>query len=804
MIKNYLKTAWRSLLQNKTTSLISTAGLAVGIGCFLLLATYILNELSYDRFNVNADRIVRLIQHSRSVDDNEEQINAVTPTGPVPVFKQELSEIADGVRVYNYSDYRPAAVQYRGQLFNERRMLMADGSFFKIFSFKFLEGNPASALSQINSVVITSSTAKKYFGNDDALGKILKVNSVRNLMVTGIIADVPPCSQIKFDLMGNYAMLARSATRNWNSSNDYSYFLLKPGTNIHTAEHRMNAYADNLFNDDIDKGHRSWYTLESLTSVHLYTKANDNLDVPGDIKYIYILSIIAVILLLLACINFLNLVTAKSIERAREIGVRKVMGAMRGQLFTQFIVEAAIITLVSLIVGLLLAWLSFAWFSNFTGHQLGFQTWNIKLLIPSLLGLFIVVTLIAGTYPSLYLSAFKPIATLKGKSGSSAGSGFLRRSLVVFQFAISVFFIIGTIIAGRQLQYIQHTNTGINRSQVVVLDIGGIEYNKIKAFGNALMQQKNVKSVSASYDSPVNVRGGYTINKAEGKAGNTHLMVTAIPVERNFVNTLGIKLIAGSDFTLGDEQRVLDTNTDKRIYAFILNETAIKALGWQPDEAIGKQITMDGRQGEIRGVAHDFNFASLHQEISPIVLFPEYDYFGKMLIKTSGANMVNTIDGIKQGWKSFFPDMPFEAHFLDQEYDELYKTDQRTGGILTVFTLITIFISCLGLFGLAIFSTKQRIREIGIRKVLGAGITNIVGLISWDFLRLVVLSVLIASPVAYYIMSKWLQGFVYRINIQWWVFVLAGGLAVVIAFLTISYQSIKAAVANPVKSLRSE
>jgi len=354
------------------------------------------------------------------------------------------------------------------------------------------------------------------------------------------------------------------------------------------------------------------------------------------------------------------------------------------------------------------------------------------------------------------------------------------------------------------MHYIQHLDTGVNRSNVIVLDIGGASYNKIQALRTTLIQQQGIKGVSASYDSPVNIAGGYTIDKAEGTTGNLNVMVTGIPVERNFINTLGIKLIAGNDFTLGDEQRVLDTNSQKRIYGFILNESAVKSLGWKPNDAIGKQISMNGRQGEIRGVASDFNFASLHQKITPIAIFPEYDYFGKLLIKVSSADMLNTVKSIERDWKSFFPDSPFDMHFLDQEYDELYQNDQRTSDILIVFAFITIFLSCLGLFGLVVFSTRQRTREIGIRKVLGASITNILGIISWDFLRLVALAIIISSPIAYYAMSKWLQGFVYRINMQWWVFVLAGSIAMLIAFFTISFQSIKAAIANPVKSLRSE
>jgi putative ABC transport system permease protein len=375
---------------------------------------------------------------------------------------------------------------------------------------------------------------------------------------------------------------------------------------------------------------------------------------------------------------------------------------------------------------------------------------------------------------------------------------------VVFQFAVSVFFIISTIIAGLQLQYIQNTDTGINRSQVVVLDIGGIPFTNVKAFGNSLLQQTGVKNFTASYSSPVAVRGGYSIDQAEGISGKVDMLVTAIPVERNFINILGIKLIAGSNFTLGDEQRVLNTIPYEQKYSFILNESAVKMLGWKPEQAIGKHIDMNGRAGEIRGVAKDFNFESLHTGIAPIVIFPEYNYFGKMLIKTAGNDMAGTMAMIKSNWHNFYPNKPFEAHFLDQEYEDMYQTEQRTSGILAAFTLVTIFISCLGLFGLAIFSTKQRVREVGIRKVLGASVAGIVGLISWDFLKLVVISLLIASPLAYYVMGKWLQDFVYRIHVQWWVFALSALLAMVIAFLTVGYQLVKAALANPVKSLRSE
>ncbi len=791
------------MLNNKTTTVISVAGLAVGICCFLLLSTYLLNELRYDRFFDKADRIVRVAMHYQSANDDQASDVAVTPTAVVPVFKQQFSEIENGVRVYNYSAGRPATIAYGDNVFAEKHVLLADESFFNIFSFKFLKGTAANALATPNSIVLTESMAKKYFGAANPIGKGLKLNQSNNMQVTGVIEDVPPYSQLKFDMMGSYAMLDRSKTRRWDSANDYSYFLLKPGAEASAVEKKLNAYLTDLYKNETKSGSKSWYTLDALTSVHLHSNLKDELEPAGNINYIYILGAVAFILLLLACINFLNLVTAKAAERAHEIGVRKVMGAARRQLFVQFIAEAGLITLCSLLAGLMLTWLGFNAFNNFTGQQLGFGTWHLSWLVAALVVLFVIVTFIAGTYPALYLSAFKPVVTMKGRGGNKSGN--LRKGLVVFQFAVSVFFIICTLMVGNQLNYLQHTNTGINRSQVLVLDIGGMPYTQIEAFKNNLNAQQGVLSTTACYDSPVAIRGGYVITAAEGKAANYKLSVTAIPVEKNFLNTLGIKVIQGSNFTLADEQQVTVAVDSLRKYSFIINESAAKALGWTPKQAVGKRIAMGQmRVGTVKAVTQDFNFASLHREITPVVIFAEYNWFGKLLIKTSGRDQKKILAGIKTEWKSFYPNIPFEYHFLDAEYDAMYQSEQRTSNILTMFTGITIFISCLGLFGLAVFTTKQRFKEVSIRKVMGAGVAHIVGLISSDFLKLVFIAVLIASPLAWFVMNKWLQDFAYRIPMQWWVFLLAGGLSMVIAFLTVSFQSVKAALLNPVKSLRSE
>ncbi|OCX52185.1 hypothetical protein BEL04_11895 [Mucilaginibacter sp. PPCGB 2223] len=802
MIKTYFKTAWRYLLNNKTTTLISIAGLAVGICCFLLLTTYLLNELRYDRFYPNADRIVRVGNNYKTINDNQETNSAVTPTAVVPVFKRQIAGIEDGVRIYNYSGYKPVTVQYKDDLFNEKKVLLADDSFFKIFGFKFLAGNAASALSTPGSLVLTASTAKKYFGNDNPVGKILKVNQTNNMMVTGVIEDVPAYSQIKFDMLGSYSMLDRSKVLKWDSGNDYSYFLLKPGAAATSVQQKMNLYLTDVLKSQQKPGRHAWFTLEKLTDVHLHSSLSNGLEPSGNIKYIYILSFVAVILLVLACINFLNLVTARAAERAHEIGVRKVMGAQRKQLFIQFITEAGLITLASLLIGLALAYLAFPAFSNFAGSQLGLSTWRFTWLAPLLSGLFITVTLLTGAYPALYLSAFKPVTNMKGHGSSKNGN--LRKGLVVLQFVVSVFFIICTLIVGHQLRYIQSMDTGINRSQVLVMDIGGMPFNKIETFKNAISTQPGIKSTTASYDSPVQIKGGYTITQAEGKSPDYSLSITGIPVERGFVNTLGIKLLQGSDYTPADEKQVMTDTFANRKYSFIINETAARALGWKPEQAIGKRIGVNGRIGKVKAVTRDFNFASLHKSITPVVLFAEYDWFSKLLIKTSAGNLQNTLTGIKQTWKSFYPNTPFEAHFLDQEFDEMYQNEQRTGGILNIFTAVTVFISCLGLFGLAIFTTKQRFKEVSIRKVLGASVSNIVALVSSDFLKLVFTAIIIASPLAWYAMNRWLQDFAYRITLSWWIFVLSAVLTVLLAFITVSYQTLRAALINPVKGLRSE
>lgn len=758
MLKNYIKTAWRSLQRNKVTAFISVFGLMVGVACFFLLATYILNELRYDRFHEKADRIVFINYNYKSPSDAEAMHVAVTPTAVVPVSKREFSEVENGVRLV---EYKNKVIDVGDQAFTEKKLWLADDAFFTIFSYHFLEGNPVSALKNPNSLVINQSIAKKYFGEEPALGKIVKIDST-GWQITGVIEDAPPYSSIKFDIMGSYNTLERSKTEKWNSANDVSFLLLKkPGTQ-NQVQQKLNAHVARQFPQEVKAGYKMWFELEPLARVHLYSKAAAQ----GNITYLYILGGVALLLLVIACINFTNLFTAKSADRAKEIGVRKVLGAERKTLFFQFITESAIVTFAAMGAGLLLSYLVFPVFNRITELELSLATWNASYLVGILLILFIVITFLSGAWPALVISGFRPVLALKPGGTTRGNSGGLRKFLVVFQFTISIIFIIATLVAQKQLHFIQHTDTGINRSQVVVLDAGNMPQQQLDALKAELLKSRSVKSVTASYDSPVNIQGGYSLSVA-GREDNNALSITAIPVDKDFVSALELKIIQGSNFTYADEQQVKVSDYEKRNYAFMLNQTAVKTLGFTPQEAVGKKVSLNGRNGEIKAVLEDFNFASLHQLITPVVLFNEYDYFGKILIKTSGDNMEESLSNIENTWKSFYPNKPFEYHFLDDEYNELYKTEQRTASVLSIFSVITILVSCMGLFGLAVFMAGQRTKEVGIRKVLGASVAQVTALLSKDFLKLVIIAVLIASPIAWYAMHKWLQDFAYKINMPY-------------------------------------
>ena len=803
MLHNYLKIAFRSLWKYKTNSFVSIAGLAFGTSCFLLLATYIIHEFRYDSFFQNKDRIAR-INLFYQYGEGEASHIAMTPTAVAPTFTREFEEVEKAARIYPFSGNGSVALRYEEQTYNENKVIFADSTFFQIFSFPFVEGNPASALSQPNSVVIDQTTAKKYFKDGKAVGKTISMDDRYNLQVTGVIADVPSYSHIKFNVAGSYSTLARSKSEVFNSANDFTYVLLRPAVSLANFQEKVNAFVKKNLSNPSDPGSKIRLDAEMLSDIHLYSTVSNQMEASGNYKYMYILSGIAVLILIIACINFVNLVTARAAIRAREVGVRKVIGAVRVQLFMQHLFESSLVTIASTVLALIITLLCLPELSVLTGSALTLSVWPEFTFPLGLVLLVIVITLVSGMYPAAFLSGFQPVKVLKGNAFSGSDRGNLRNILVVFQFSISMLFIIATLIANQQLDFIQNKNLGLNPKQIIVLDMSsGIPPAKLESIKSDLMGQSGVKSVSASYSSPLDIQGGYSIS-AQDKPKDFYIDITAIPVEKDFVQTIDMQLLFGETFNSVDIAQATQQSEDLRRFAFLLNESAVKALGWTPSEAIGKEVNMNGRQGRVKGVLKDFHFRSMHEKIAPIAVIPEYDYFGKMLVKTTGADASQAITILEKSWKKNFPLRPFEYHFLDQEFEQMYRAESRITQILRVFSFVTILISCLGLFALIAFVSQQRTKEIGVRKVLGASIGSIVMLLSKDFVKLILISVLIASPLAWYTMKHWLNDFAYHIEIGPWIFVLALIIAIIITFATISFQSIKAALMDPVKSLKIE
>jgi putative ABC transport system permease protein len=792
MLRNYFTIAFRNLLRHKGFSFINVFGLSVGLACCLLIVFYVLDELSYDRFHAHGDRIVRVVMHYGFGDQTGETAN--TGTKVAPAFSRDFPEVEQAVRVYD----RPAVVKYEDKLFEEKRFFYADSTFFRIFSFGLLEGDPATVLKGPNKVVLTQAMARKYFGQESPLGQVLRINDNQDYLVTGVAADVPANSQIKFDFVASFSSLAASREEQWFSANYKTYLLLHDPAAISSLQAKIPGYMEKQMGEDA--GGFLTYELEPLHRVHLHSQ-HAGFEPNADIRYVYIFSIIALLILVIACTNYMNLTTARAAERAKEVGVRKVMGALRKQLFWQFLGESVIITFAALLLSVLLVELLLPFFNNLTGRTLEVELLQRPGLLLGLLATGLVVSLLAGSYPSVVLSAFRPVKVLKGSFQASASGLWLRKGLIVLQFAISTFLIIGTLIIQRQLHYLQTKKLGYNNEHVLVLPGDRKIFEKLSTLKTELKQNPNIKEVTAAYDTPTIV--GWTDGlRVEGMAENENKLVNAMPVERDFVKTLELELVAGTDFTAADEQQS-KLPEEEATHGVLLNEAAVRELGWTPAEAIGKKV-LGPREGYVRGVVQDFHFAPLHVSITPMVIFMENMNWRKVMVKTSGEELASTLAYVEEIWRAQVPHRPFVYDFLDQEYANLYQAERRTGRIFGTFAFLAVMLACLGLFGLAAFMAQQRTKEIGIRKVLGASVASIVGLLSQDFVKLVGVAFAIAAPLAWYAMRRWLEDFTYRVDLEWWVFAAAGGAAVLIALLTVSFQSIKVALRNPIKSLRSE
>lgn len=801
MIQNYFTTALRHLTRNKTYSFINIFGLAIGLACFILISTYVLFELSYDQFHEKSERIFRLT--SMGSFGGEVQEFGTTPTAAYPSFKREFPEVQMGVRIYNVSSFSPRVVRYKDNLFEEKGFLYADSTFFDLFSFKVLRGNPNTVLDNVNTVVLTESMVKKYFGNEDPINKTITVSGNQDYTITGIVADPPANSQIKFDFIASFHTLENWREEIWGSANFYTYLLLNDPKAAKPLEGKIRAYMDKTMGENMPVGSFLTYVLQPMKEVHLQARVEGGLEPGSNISYIYIFGIIALLILAIACINYMNLATARAAERAREVGVRKVIGAFKTQLFQQFMGESSVVTFLSLVLGASLAYFLLPAFNQLTDRHMSFVFFEKPAAFLTLLGIGVLVSLLAGSYPALLLSGFQPIRVLKGDFKTSGGGVQLRKALVVFQFAVSIFLIVGTIVVQNQLHFIQNRKLGYNKEQVLTLPLTRSIAQNINAFKSELKSNPTIQNVTIATETPTFIQGGYSI-WGEGKPQDFQLSTGAVAVDKDFVKTLGMELAAGTDFTDADVAQVSVDSFELKKFHFILNESAAQALGWKPEEAIGKRASLNGRNGKIKAVVKDFHFASLHSAISPMVLFLDNQQFNKIMVKLSGDQLAATLNFIKQKWAQLAPERPFDYQFLDQEFDQLYSTEQRTGKLISAFAILAVLIACLGLLGLTAFAAQQRTKEIGVRKVLGASVTDIVALLSKDFLLLVAISMLVAFPVAWWAMNSWLSDFVYRVEVSWWIFALAGIGALLIALLTVSSQAVRAATSNPTQSLRSD
>ncbi len=807
MIRNYIKTAYRSLLKNKGFTAINVFGLALGLTACLLIVLYVVDELSFDRYNTKADRIYRVNEDLKLGNNSVKYAVAMPPLAQT--LKTDFPDIENTVRIKSANNWQ---IKKGGVKILESHIAFADPSLFSVFTLPMIDGDPATALKEPNSVVITASTAKKYFNTTQAAGRNLTVDDNTIYKVTGVIKDIPKNSHFTFDFFFSMSTYADSRSDKWLRSDYSTYILFKKDTDPKKLEARfpqfLRKYSGSemqsdlhLSADEFEKG-GSYFKLNliPLTDIHLHSNMSGELGSNSTVEYVYIFSAIALFILCIACVNFMNLSTARSSNRAREVGVRKVLGSSRSFLIFQFLTESTLIAFVATVIALVVTLLLLPAFNQLSGKEISITAQTFTWLAPMALLAIVLIGISAGSYPAFFLSAFKPADVLKGKLAAGFKSGWLRSFLVVFQFSISIFLIIATMVIYNQLNYIQTKDLGYNRSQVLIINHTDELFKQAQTFKQQVKQLQGIADVTLSRFLPTTSNRNTSIFYKD--AGMLDQQNSIFPenwfVDENYIETLGMKLVAGRNFSAA-------MGTDST--GLIINETAAKFLGF--GNAIGKPLyqSLDGKRQKVKayhiiGVVKDFHFNSLRENISPVIMNLGNDN-GSLAVKVNTANIPLVIAQIKKIWNNLTP-IQLDYAFMDQNFNNSYRAEQRIGTIFIVFSSLAILIACLGLFGLAAYAAEQRTKEVGIRKVLGASVGIIVGILSKDFIKLIAIAIIIASPVAWFVMHKWLQDFAYRVSISWHTMVIAGLAAMVIAVATISFQSVKAALANPVKSLKSE
>jgi putative ABC transport system permease protein len=790
MLKNYFKIAFRNLRNSKLYSAINISGMAVSLAACILLLLWVKDELSFDHFHKNINSIYKIAANMGQ--DGKETIWDNTPA-PLGYFAQkELPEVAATSRVSGKWDV--SYFEYNNKKFNETRNGLVDAPFFSIFSFPLVKGNPLQPFTDDQSVILSESVAAKIFGTENPIGKTLKADDKKTYHVTGVMQDMPKNSSIRYNVVFNFELLKqnydgkgywKSLNEDWGNYNFDTYLQLKPGSNAANVAQKLTLmhrrYQPGEFTKSLN------YLVNPVSKMHLYASSGKE----NGMMVVRIFFIVAVIVLLIACINYVNLITARAAKRSKEISLRKIIGAGKANLFWQFLSESFLIFLISLIVATVLIYLVMPLYNDVAGKQIVFNPLSADVL--AVYGITLLATfLLAGIYPAITLSSFKPLEAMKGKLSGLGSKGSFRKVLVVVQFTFSIILIVSTIIISKQLKFIREKNLGYDKENIFVLNMReiGNHYDAAKA---ELLKQPGIIGVTESGGDLMENGSSTGDIDWDGKAlSQQNFIINQMAVEKDFLTVLNIKLAEGKTFT----------GTPSDSTNFILNETAIKQMGIK--NPIGKRLTFHEKKGVIIGVAKDFHFASMHQKIEPLALFYNPGWIWKMYIKTTAKDAPKAIAAASALWKKYNPNYTFEYTFLDDAFDSVYKSDNRIGKLFNCFAVITIFISCLGLFGLVTFTAESKVKEIGVRKVLGAGVPQIVTMLSKDFLILVIIAGAIAFPAAWWGLGKFLEGYAYRTDMSWWVFAAAGVITLLIAVTTISFKAVQAALANPVKSLRTE
>jgi len=789
MLGNYFKVALRNILRHKGFSIINMFGLAVGMAVCILILLWVWDETGYDKFHENIDELYRVVEHQNYTSGSMFPV-AVTPDMIGPALKDDYPEVLEFTRLRVFQN---VLVEYQDKAIFEDGICLADPSLLDMFNFPLLEGNKETVLPGIESIVLSERMAKKYFRNEDPLGKTIALFSGIDMVVTGVMKDIPQNSHLQFDFLGHFDFIQKNFGwgRGWHNNNYYTYVQLQENSDVE----RLGAEVFEYF-QKIGQQSGTKFLLQPVKDIHL--RSYFAIDIYGATQdrsiYVYVFSVVALIVILIACINFMNLSTARSAIRAKEVGMRKVVGGSRPDIIRQFFGESIMFAFLAAVFAAVLVKIFLPAFNNLTGKSLVFSLFSDVKILLFFIGIALTAGVISGIYPALFISAFQPVKVLKGGSTSGFRSSFLRKALVVFQFSLSIIFIAGTLIVSSQLNYVRNRSLGFNQEHVIHFTMGGYLGDRYQAFKDELLQSSGIMGVTKSSD-----RLTYTVHSTsafywEGKNPDDRILVHQFSADHDYVKTLGMEIVAGRDLS-----REFPSDATS---AYLVNETLAELLGYE--DPIGKAVTLYDRKGSIVGVIKDFNYKSAHKKIEPLILRidPRRDQY--VYVRIEGGNVPGSLAAIEEMYKKHIPELPFTFAFLDDSLNGLYQSDRRTGRIFSYFTILAIIISCLGLFALASFMIEQRTKEIGVRKVMGANLPRITILLTRDFLKWIVVANVIALPTAYFAMQVWLNNFAYRTAISIWTFVLAASFALAIALATIGYHSIKAARANPADCLRYE